>query len=229
MNPWDRPVTTVDLVRTPVDLGKPWQPLQPKVDTGGHMALGTESAIAQHGDRGIASVPDPVPVQEFSAPAASNGVVGVLKAAEIPREVVAGTMHWLEHGTDKSENELATIDAADLAQTRTELEHLWGGPDKVERHVDTLGRYIGSLPSQEAEVIQNARDPASGRAYLNDPANVVRLAGLARAPQPAGDGPMTIARIEAFMRTNRTAYQKDEALQARYRQLLDEREQSKGG
>jgi hypothetical protein len=229
MNPWARPVTTVDLVRARVDLGKPWQPLQPKVNADGHMALGTEGAIAKDADRGFADVPEPVqPHQEFSAPAASSGVVGVLKAAEIPREVVAGTMQWLEHGTRKSESELATIDAADVAQTRTELDQLWGA-DRLDRNVDALGRYLDGLPEAQAEVIRNARDPATGRAYLNDPANVVRLAGLARAPQPAGNGPLTIARIEAFMRTNRTAYNADSALQSRYRELLDERERSKGG
>jgi len=68
----------------------------------------------------------------------------------------------------------------------------------------------------------------------SSPAALKLLLGLALmenpagALVPAGAGPSgisdEIAQIEKFMNTNRAAYNKDERMQARYRDLIDARE-----
>lgn len=96
-----------------------------------------------------------------------------------------------------------------------ELEQAWG--ENAQRNTAALARYLDSLPEAERTAI--AEDPRA-----NDPAHVQHLVGQALRPQPRA---MTIAGIEEFMRGNRAAYIKDEALQARYRDLLAEREKEK--
>jgi hypothetical protein len=214
---------TVTLVRAPLDISREQMS---RVNAGEHLALGTPSEIAANGDRAfdVRDASPNVPAVEHSI--SETGMLGVLRAAEMPQEVVAGTLQWSQSGTTKQQTELDKIDVQDLGQTRAELEQLWG--DKYGSNAKALARYVERLPTAAAEIVRNARDPATGRAYLNDPANVVRLAGLARAPQPQGEGPLTIEAVEGFMRTNRAAYNKDEALQARFRELLLARERTKG-
>jgi hypothetical protein len=223
MNPWAR--SSVDLVRAPA--GIPLEP-RPAADNEGRMSFGSGEDIAKNPARGAPKVDEtPTAQQQHSTPASSNGMAGVLQAAQMPGEVVTGTQKWLTDGVvpGKSAADLTALDATDSARARAELQHLWG--NKYQANIDALTRYVGALPEHEAEVMLNARDPATGRAYLNDPAVAVRLAGLARAPQPQVKGEMTVDAIEKFMRTNPAAYRKDESLQNRYRQLLDQRESAK--
>ena len=124
-----------------------------------------------------------------------------------------------------SQAELDTIDAADRAKAETELKALWG-KGKYLSNIKAINKYVAeTLKPGVADVIQSARH-ADGHAIGNDPAVLQRLLGPALKAQPAelnGDLDTQIETIESFMRTNRAAYNRDEPLQSRYRQLLGER------
>jgi hypothetical protein len=106
--------------------------------------------------------------------------------------------------------------ARDIAAGERELDSTWGA--KAERNAAAFARYYDSLPAAERARID--ADP-----WADDPAFVQELMGQALRPQPAAQ---TIEGIEAFIRTNRSAYTKDEPLQARYRELVEAREQAGG-
>lgn len=202
----------VTLTRAPLNI-----PEQPRLPDEGHRALASGSAIAAGSQDRFAEAPAPLERGDVSAP--GGGFIGLLDAAGVPDSVVEGTRAWLEGGASKTSMER---DATDLARAEQELQQAWG--DQFHQHGEALADYVRRLPEDEREVFLHARD-AEGRLYSNDPATLARLAGIARGPQPAA---MTIPAIEAFMRSNRSAYNKDTALQARYRELLELREQSKG-
>lgn len=131
----------------------------------------------------------------------------------------------MDKGLVKSQAELDTIDAADRAKAETELKALWG-KGKYQSNIKAINKYVAeTLKPGVADVIQSARD-ADGHAIGNSPAVLQRLLGPALKAQPAdlsGDVDSQIEGIEAFMRSNRAAYNRDEPLQSRYRQLLSER------
>lgn len=195
------------------------------MDADQHMALGSGSQIAAGTQARLAAADasaTPAP-QQSELPVISPDIAAVFREAGIPDDVLPGALRWAAEGTpNKTDSELEQMDKEDLASTVAALEHIWGTDFK--RNLDSVRHYISNIPETAAALIQ-ARDPETGHNYLNDPANVVRLAGLARAPQPTA---YTIEGVEAFMRTNRGAYSKDEALQARYREMLAAREAQKG-
>lgn len=184
------------------------------------MALGVPSEIATDSARSFAPADATLPAEEFSPAGSNSQMLAAMRAAEMPAEVVRGALTWVQHGTERPQAELDALDAADIAAARETLQQLWEG--KYATKLQAVNRYLSGLPPQAREVIAGARDPATGRAYANDPAVMVRLAGLASRPQPEAGGD-EIAAIEKFMRTNRGDYNRDEALQAKYRQLLDAR------
>lgn len=105
----------------------------------------------------------------------------------------------------------------------------------INRVVQLLDRVA---PDGLAEQFLSGR-LADGTPIGSSPAALKMLLGLSLIENPAGvlvpaggsqseglDG--EIAKIEKFMKTNRTAYNKDEKMQARYRDLLDAREKMKG-
>lgn len=162
-------------------------------------------------------VADKGDVREFSSPASDNSMLAMLKAADIPQDIVQGALQYIEHGSDHTPAQLAIHDAQARVSAETELKSLWGA--QYEAKVKSIKTYLDTLPAQAREVIMSARDRETGSAYLNDPAVLMRLAGMAGKPR-AAVGESDIASIEKFMRSNRAAYNRDEAMQARYRSLL---------
>lgn len=198
-------------------------PLGPTRDEG-HASMPSGVELAGHPELSAVNVPDPsaIPASERATnhSAGDSQVLEVLKAADVPRDVITGALAWAQHGSALPEDKLAAIDAQGRAEAKAELGTLWG--DKYADNVAAIKAYVKEqLPGSAAEVLLNARD-AEGRAYLNDPANLQRLLGLATKarPEAAGDVDAQIRSIEAFMKGNRAQYNKDEPLQARYRSLL---------
>ena len=162
------------------------------------------------------------PNEPYQPPSvAGTETLETLKASGISSQVVREALDYVQNGSAHSAQDLEAIDAADRGASVAELDALWG-KDR-QSNVAALNSFLNDLPSGDA--IRNSRT-ADGRAVLNDPANVQRLLGLARQPRPSAKGDVgeQIAAIEGFMRSNRGAYNKDEALQARYRELLSRRE-----
>lgn len=198
--------------------GMPLGP-QPQVDTQGHRALSSASELGQAGADAHHFASDqaaPVPAIEHSEPPA--GFRALLDAARVSDVDVASMEAWLLGGADTNARPHDQADGDKVAQ---ELTALWG--DKAPREMENVRAFLQGLPADEARVLLHARDSA-GRLYANSPEVIASLAGVARARGGANGELSTVAGIERYMRTNRTAYNRDEALQARYRELLAARE-----
>jgi hypothetical protein len=185
-------------------------------------SLGTFTEIAANPSRGIAD--DQVFVQPASHERAPNILIEVAKAAAVPANVVGQVANWVQHGTSHDAAELQQIDEDSAQAARTELRGLWGA-DRYAENLQAINRYLDTAISpEEAEVLRDGR-LADGRALMNDPAMVQRVLGLAKAPSPElrGSIDQQVAEIEKYMRSNRREYSKNEVLQARYRELLQQR------
>ena len=161
------------------------------------------------------------PLPHGTPPAEGRVVVEMVKATQMPAETVQAALQWLEHGDSIPASELAEIDADSSATTRAELTQMWG--TSYAANVAAINVFLDALPPNAAFVIRNARD-ADGRAFANDPAVLQRLLGAARQHQPSSaakdDVDGQIREIEATMRRDRAAYNRNGQLQARYLALL---------
>lgn len=182
------------------------------------MSLGTSTEMTRDPARSFDQTV--APVEEYSPPPTGNSTLEAFKAVDMPREVIQGAMTWIERGPAQSQAELDVIDTADHTAGASELRNLWQG--KYAANLKAIDKYLDQLPQGVGDVIRNARGP-DGHAYANDPAILARLASPALKPRPelgSGSVDAQIKEIESFMKTNRTAYTRDEPLQARYRELL---------
>ena len=142
----------------------------------------------------------------------------------MPVEIIDGVVSWLENGSTKTAADLAAIDTADFKAAERELKQLWGS--KLESNLRAINKYADEqLAPGVGELIRTGRT-ADGHSIGSDPAFLQRLLRPALKPRPDkvdGDVKAQIASIEKFMRTNRATYDRDDALQLRYRNLIDER------
>jgi hypothetical protein len=164
------------------------------------------------------------------------GEFGLVKAAEalgLPAEKIESTRRWATGAVSFSEAQTVAFDATHQAETAAELRGLWG--DQFDANVASITRYLGSLPAGAGEAFLQARDD-TGRALANDPAQLQRVLGMAQRrggqnvqapPSSMADVNAQIAGIEQTMRTDRSAYNRDDLMQARYRELLTLRQRSK--
>lgn len=115
----------------------------------------------------------------------------------------------------------------------SELTEEWGKAD-YKRNVNVTNAFISTLPEGVGAALTSGKD-AAGLPMGSNPAVVRWLAGLALEANPLatvvpGAGANAgsaiadeIASIEKTMRENRAAYNKDEKMQSRYRDLIDAR------
>lgn len=114
-----------------------------------------------------------------------------------------------------------------------ELRAEWG--QGYRENLNRLMGFLDTAPKGLKEIVMGARGP-DGKPLGSHPAVLRWLVDLARQQNPSGvllpgaGGNMAksigdeIATIEKTMRENRKAYNKDEAMQKRYRDLLDARD-----
>jgi hypothetical protein len=120
--------------------------------------------------------------------------------------------------------------AANKQQNDDALREEWG-PD-YRRNVNVTDAFLGTLPAEVSSELVNGTD--SKGMPLGANANVIKwLAALALEANPlstvvpgAGSNQVSaiaeeMAAIETRMRTDRTGYNKDEKMQARYRELIE--------
>jgi hypothetical protein len=160
--------------------------------------------------------------------AAEFGADDAMAALGLPQDTIAGVRTWMTGGLQLSEEHLSALDAQHEATAAQELRTLWGDAHLVA-NLKTIDAYLESLPDHAGVAFRAARD-ASGRALANDPATLQRLLGAAQSRQAvplSGSLAQQIAAIEGLMRTDRTAYNRDALLQARYRELLTMRERAR--
>lgn len=128
-----------------------------------------------------------------------------------------------------SDAEWARLEAksvVDKQRGQDELRNRWG--HEFETRMRVVTTYYQNLPQRDREHFENALLPGD-MAALNSPDVIEKLyfQALGGHSIPKGSGLQTeIQQIETLMRTNRRAYNRDEALQMRYRLLLEQRDGS---
>jgi len=148
-------------------------------------------------------------------------------------EQVKSVIEWNETQKEAQAEERIAMEEQQRVEALDKLNVEYGG--NFRRNINMIEGVLSMLPEGVREEFQSARLP-DGTALFNNTdvirgfvqlANELNPAGIV-APAGGGD-PMKglseeIANIENTMKTNRTAYNKDEAMQARYRELLVARE-----
>ena len=153
-------------------------------------------------------------------------------AKNMTNEQVAAAIDWHfdnQEALVKAQEERDTDTAKKVQDT---LYKEWGGEYRANKNrIESL---LDTAPEGVKEKLLNARF-GDGTAVFNDPGVWRFLAGLSMEINPAttlvgGGGDQVgaigdeIAKIEKFMRTNRTEYTKDEAMQLRLRKLYAARD-----
>lgn len=161
-----------------------------------------------------------------------DSVAQKLHARNVPPEVMHDLTEW--YYNLQNEQIKTQQDADSLAKPALEekLREAWGADFKANANV--YASYLESAPKDVQDVLKSARD-AEGNFILYRPEVVSWLVAQAREINPAGhitpagnagnvqSIQAEIDSIESLMRTNRTAYNKDNAKQERLRQLYDAR------
>jgi hypothetical protein len=168
-----------------------------------------------------------------------DGFAAAMHEAGAPAAVVNRAINWY---FAQQEAQAAALDEGDddfRRQAETELKESFG--PGYRRRVNAIGALFASAPggadagdtgSLFARLMGGRM--ADGKIIGNDPDMVRFLVGLAREINPAGavtEGgneagkgeAAEIAEIEALMRKDRRAYDRDPKMQARYRELLGRR------
>ena len=172
------------------------------------------------------------PVQWGAVPPTSDwepSAPDVLTAAANDLGLSASTMDgirkWSRGEVALSDDALHRMDDDHVSSGVAELRALWGAD--FEKNLARVRSYVGAMPGDVSKVFDVMRDGA-GRRLANDPAMLQRVLGAANARghlELSGSVEERIGQIESHMRTNRRAYDRDEALQATYRELLTKRAQ----
>lgn len=159
--------------------------------------------------------------------AGAFGVDKVAAALGLSAETLAGARTWINGEVQFSDDQLSQLDKVHEAEAITELRALWG--DKFLPNFKAIEAYLDTLPDNAGVFFKHARD-GNGKAIANNPATLQLLLGQAQARRSttlSGSLAEQIAAIESTMRSDRDAYNRDENLQARYRELLTMRERTR--
>jgi hypothetical protein len=144
--------------------------------------------------------------------------------------VAHAALSWYNDFAEMQQDALAEADHTNHIETEDTLRQEWGGD--YRQNINMVGAMIEKTFGQDGkEILLNSRGP-DGRALMNNTEILYGLAEMARGmmhpmaiPGQTNDPQQTvddeIAEIEKLMREDRQAYNKDEAKQARLRQLYD--------
>lgn len=149
----------------------------------------------------------------------------------MPAAAVSAALDFYAQDRERLAADRAKANAQFKAQAEDTLRSEWG-PD-YRGNLGRIQMLLGNAPKEVSSLIAGSR-LADGTPFGNHPGVLKWLADLSRQVNPAGvmipnDGTMAksvedeIATIEKTMRENRTAYNKDERMQARLRDLYDAR------
>lgn len=154
-----------------------------------------------------------------------------LHEVNAPPEIAHQAIKWYNEFREETQDQLAEMDHAQHQETEDLLRREWGSDYRT--NINVIGAMLEKDMGEEVrEAFLNARSQ-DGRALMNIPGMLEWLAGKARAEmhpmsmpgQGNQDAQQTvdqeIADIEKVMREDRQRYNKDEAMQARLRQLYD--------
>lgn len=157
-----------------------------------------------------------------------DNVMGALHEMNAPPAIAHGILKWYNGWAEEQQNALMTADAADDRETTDNLREAWG--NDYRSNVNVLAKTLESqFGSELADYIRNSRGP-DGKGLMNSPEFQAAMVNIGRTIDPLtphipanADAAKSlndeIDEIEKFMRTDRPAYNKDEKMQARLREL----------
>lgn len=180
-------------------------------------------------DKYLEALPEGLVVGDDDKPAISQFAEAMHKA-NAPKAVVDAAIQTYYDIVDAQDAELIQRNEQAKEAGINDLRDEWG--QDYRRNINVVGNYVSTLPEAVQAFINEGSMP-DGTLIANNPdvlrwlaaqalesnplATVVPGAG-ANAGQTIAD---EMAHIENVMRTDRASYNRDEKMQARYRQLID--------
>lgn len=243
----------LDRFQSPADVLKSWQSLEQKLSSGDMKAKlpddATEEQIAAYRkENGIPekpegyleNLPNGLVIGDEDKPLVESYIERVHGKNADPA-VVAETLDWYYKVQEDQIAQQAEADTQAKQKFDDELRAEWGG--EYRSNINSIYAFLDSAPSADdgtplKELMLGSR-LADGTPIGNHPTMLRWLARLASDANPAGfvspgAGGSQVESVEAeieeinkVMRSNRAAYNKDEKMQARYRDLLSAREKLK--
>lgn len=247
----------LDRFRSPADLAGSYRALRQKMSSGelsaarpGEDASDEERAewrkdngIPDSHEAYLESLPDGLVVGEADKPLALS-FAEALHKVDAPPAVAAAALGWYYKAQDEAQAAQAEADKAFKARSEDALRGEWG--NEYRGNINSIRSFLDAGPADEdgtplVDLLLEGR-LANGSKLGDNPTIMRWLAQMAYEANPAGFiSPGTgksqaqgvadeIAGIEKTMRENRNAYDKDEKMQARLRDLYaaQERLSAKG-
>lgn len=240
----------LDRFQSPADVLKSWQELERKMSSGEVKAKlpadATEEQVAawrkdngipEKADGYLSVLPSGLVIGDDDKPMI-NSFLERVHGKNAPPEVVAEAVEWYYAQQEEQITAQVTADKAFKQSAEDSLRAEWGG--EYRANVNSISAFLDTAPQTDdgqplKDLLMGAR-LADGTRFGDNPAALKWLARLAADANPAGfvapagGGSQVdsvrdeIAKIEGVMRTDRAAYNKDEKMQARLRQLYDAEE-----
>lgn len=195
-----------------------------------------EQGIPDAADGYFETLPQGLVIGDDDKPNVTKFMAKMHEAGAKPTEVNAALESYYDIVQAQAE-EQADLAAATKQDCEDALTLEWGVDKK--RNLNVVKSFVASLPAEVGSALSGGFVPREDGKMVpigNSPEVVKWLAGLALEANPlatvvpgAGANQASavadeIKEIETFMRTNRSAYNKDEAKQARLRELYTARE-----
>lgn len=240
----------LDRFQSPADVLKSWQALEQKLSSGDVKAKlpddATEEQIAAYRkDNGIPekpegyleSLPNGLVIGDEDKPMVASFLEAV-HGDNAPPGVVAKALDWYYKTQEETAAKVVETDKEYERASDDALRAEWG--NEYRANVNSINSFLSGAPAADdgtplADLLKGAR-LADGTAMMNNPAALKWLASLAHDANPAGfvapgvagsqvDGVKAeIEKIKKVMWTDRKAYDKDNKMQERLRQLYDAEE-----
>lgn len=185
----------------------------------------------------LENLPEGLVLGKDDQPVFESLATKVLHKHNLPPAVAHDIVKWYGDFVQEEQAAVGEQDGKDREETEDALRKTWGNDFRANANI--MRSYLSGLPQAVSEALQNARD-IDGRGLMNNPAVVQWLVGSARELQDVstvldgsgGANPLLtveqeIVKIEKLMKSDRKAYNKDSALQEKYRGLLDQRDKLK--
>lgn len=196
-----------------------------------HKMLGVPEKVEGY----LENLPDGLAIGDDDKPAVDTFLAKMHEAGAPKAASDAALQAYYAIVEDQAAAEVEAIDNH-KAQAIEALKDEWG--PEYRRNINIINNYMTGLPDDVQAAISGGRG-ADGMPLASSPAVLKWLAGLAMEANPvatvvpgAGANQASaiadeIAQIENLMRTDRAAYNRDSAKQARLRELYDAREKLK--
>jgi hypothetical protein len=161
-----------------------------------------------------------------------TGFAKALHAVHAPPGIAHAALKWYNEWAVEQEAQFVEADKKAEGTARVALRDEWGADYRPNLNV--MKTFLGKLPEGVSAILTGARGP-DGNLLLNTPDFSKWLVSHAREIDPMitlisadGEAPgkaidTELEEIRALMRKDRKAYNANEKIQARYRELLDVR------